>query len=53
VYLIPVGLATAWLLGESARLIRHYSGQRAMSVFKVSNLYLSVVLLAIVVATLV
>lgn len=51
-YLAPVLLATLWLLGESARLIRDYSGARALSVFKVSNLYLALVLLAIVLATL-
>lgn len=53
VYLAPVALATLWLLRESATLIREYSGARALSVFKVSNIYLSLVLLAIVVATLI
>lgn len=52
-YLAPVLLATLWLLRESAALIRDYSGARALSVFKVSNIYLSLVLLAIVIATLV
>lgn len=52
-YLAPVVLATLWLLRESAALIRDYSGARALSVFKVSNIYLSLVLLAIVIATLV
>jgi protoheme IX farnesyltransferase len=49
-YLLPVGLATVWLLRESARLITDYSGARALTVFKVSNVYLSIVLLAICVA---
>jgi protoheme IX farnesyltransferase len=52
-YLVPVGLATLWLIRESAKLLHEYTGPRAMSVFKVSNLYLSIVLLAITVATLV
>ena len=52
-YLVPVGLATVWLLRESARLLRDYSGTRAMSVFKASNIYLSLVLLVICVVTLV
>lgn len=50
-YLIPVGVATIWLVAGSARLITQYTGPRAMSVFKVSNLYLSLVLLAICVTT--
>ncbi len=49
-YLIPVGLATVWLLRESARLLTDYSGARALTVFKVSNVYLSLVLLVICVA---
>ncbi|HEX3052471.1 MAG TPA: heme o synthase [Aggregatilineaceae bacterium] len=53
IYLVPVGLATLWLGRESVRLIRDYTGPRAMNVFKVSNLYLSIVLLAICVATLI
>ncbi len=52
-YLLAVAPATVWLLAESARLIRDYGGPRAMSVFKVSNIYLSLVLLAVVVATLI
>lgn len=52
-YLVPVALGTIWLLRESMRLIADYSGPRAMTVFKVSNLYLSLVLTAICVVTLV
>ncbi|NDJ77110.1 MAG: protoheme IX farnesyltransferase [Chloroflexi bacterium] len=52
-YLLPVGPATLWMLRESARLRRDYSGKRALRVFTVSNVYLSIVLLAIVVVTLV
>ncbi|MBN1967400.1 MAG: protoheme IX farnesyltransferase, partial [Anaerolineae bacterium] len=50
-YFVPVALATAWMLGESARLLTDTSGARAMSVFKASNIYLGVVLLAATVAT--
>jgi len=49
---IPVA-ATAWLWKAAASLRWHYTGQRALSVFKVSNVYLSLILLAIVVASLV
>ena len=52
-YLVPVGLASAWLLRESRLLAIDYSGQRALHVFKVSNSYLALVLLAICVVTLV
>ncbi len=50
-YLIPVLPATVWLLRESARLLVDYSGKRALTVFKVSNLYLSLVLLAVCAAS--
>jgi protoheme IX farnesyltransferase len=52
-YLIPVLLMTLWVLREAARLITDYTGSRALSVFKVSNIYLSVVLMAVCFATLV
>jgi protoheme IX farnesyltransferase len=52
-YLVPVSAATLWLLWESGRLIIAYTGAQAMRVFKVSNMYLSLVLLAICVAVLV
>lgn len=52
VYLVPVALATLWLVRESVRLIGHYTGPQAMSVFKVSNIYLSIVLLAVCIGTL-
>ena len=48
----PVALATLWLVRESVRLIGHYTGPQAMSVFKVSNIYLSIVLLAVCIGTL-
>jgi heme O synthase-like polyprenyltransferase len=44
---------TAWMVREAARLLTEYTGSRALSVFKVSNIYLSVVLLAVCFATLV
>jgi heme o synthase len=52
-YLVPVVLATAWLARETARLVPDYSGSQALNVFKVSNIYLSLVLLAICIATVV
>jgi protoheme IX farnesyltransferase len=52
-YLVPVLLMTLWVLREAARLLTDYTGSRALSVFKVSNIYLSVVLLAVCFATLV
>lgn len=52
-YLIPVLFMTVWVVREAARLLTDYTGSRALSVFKVSNLYLSVVLMAVCVATLV
>jgi protoheme IX farnesyltransferase len=52
-YLIPVLLMTLWVLREAARLITDYTGSRALSVFKVSNIYLSVVLMAVCFAALV
>ncbi|MGQ9849328.1 MAG: heme o synthase [Aggregatilineaceae bacterium] len=52
-YLVPAALATAWLWKAAASLRWHYTGQRALSVFKVSNVYLSLILLAIVISCLV
>jgi protoheme IX farnesyltransferase len=50
VYFAPVALASLWLLRESAMLLTEYTGPRAIRVFKVTNIYLSIVLLAICVA---
>jgi protoheme IX farnesyltransferase len=52
-YLVPVLAATLWLLGETVRLVWQYTAPQAMRVFKVSNLYLTLVLLAICVAAVV
>lgn|SRR5690554_4486775 len=49
-YLALVAPATLWLMRESVALKWSYTAPRAMSVFKVSNIYLSVVLLAVAVA---
>ncbi len=46
-YLVPVVLATAYLVGEGWRLLISPSGRRAWRVFHASNLYLALVLLAI------
>ncbi len=46
-YLVPVALATAYLVGEGWRLLVSPSGRRAWRVFHASNLYLALILLAI------
>jgi len=51
-YLVPVALATAWMVWGVASLRVHYTSKRALSVFKVSNLYLSFVLFAVTVVSL-
>lgn len=53
VYLIPVAAGTLALLRETTQLVTHYTGGQAMRVFHASNMYLSLVLLAICVAVLV
>jgi protoheme IX farnesyltransferase len=50
-YLLAAAPATAWLWKAAASLRMQYTGQRALRVFKVSNVYLSLILLAIVVAS--
>lgn len=52
VYLLATLPATLWLWRASWALRAEYSGPRALSVFKVSNIYLSLVLLAVVIASL-
>jgi heme O synthase-like polyprenyltransferase len=52
-YLVPVLLMTVWMAREAAHLLTDYTGSRALSVFKVSNIFLSVVLIAVCFATLV
>jgi protoheme IX farnesyltransferase len=52
-YAVPVGIGTLWLLRETVKLVSHYTGSQAMRVFHASNMYLSLVLLAICVAVLV
>jgi protoheme IX farnesyltransferase len=52
-YAIPIAVGTLWLLRETAKLVTQYTGGQAMRVFHASNLYLSLVLLAICVAVLV
>ena len=51
-YLLVALPATLWLWRASWALREEYTGPRALTVFKVSNVYLSLVLLAIVVASL-
>jgi protoheme IX farnesyltransferase len=45
VYLAPVGLATIDLLWRNVRLLRTPEGKQAFSLFKASNIYLTVVIL--------
>lgn len=52
-YLAPIGAATIWLAKESYLLIRRGGhAQQAMTLFKVSNIYLALVLLFICIAAL-
>ena len=53
VYLIPIVLATVWILWHSIRLITHPERQQAFKVFKISNLYLGLVLIFIYIGTLI
>lgn len=46
-YAIPTGLATLWLGWHSVRLVLHPDRSQAFTLFKVSNIYLGIVLLAI------
>ncbi len=50
-YLLPVAPVTLWLLAESVQLRAQYTGARALRLFHVSNGYLSLVLLVIVLVT--
>jgi len=51
-YLVPVFVATAYMLGEGVRLLIAPTGRRAWHVFHASNLYLATLLLAICLDTL-
>jgi len=52
-YFVPVGLATVDLIARNVRLLVEPTARRAFSLFKVSNLYLALVLLLICVDALV
>ncbi len=52
-YLVPVGLATVDLIGRNVRLLVTPSPKLALSLFKASNIYLTLVLLLVCVDTLV
>ena len=52
-YLIPISLATLWMTWESIRLIMNPEKDQAFKVFKLSNLYLGLVLIFIYSSTLV
>ena len=49
-YAVPVGIATAVLLWQGAWLVADPSKRRAYRLFHTSNLYLAVVLLAVMIA---
>ncbi len=51
-YLVPVFVVTAYMLGEGVRLLIAPTGRRAWRVFHASNLYLATLLLAICLDTL-
>lgn len=46
-YAVPTIAATVWLAWHSVRLVLHPDRSRALTLFKVSNIYLGIVLLAI------
>jgi heme O synthase-like polyprenyltransferase len=46
-YFVPVGLASVDLIARNVRLVAEPTSKRAFSLFKVSNLYLALVLLLI------
>ncbi|MBT3337916.1 MAG: protoheme IX farnesyltransferase [Anaerolineae bacterium] len=52
-YFMPIAIATLWALSHSIRLITHSDQKQAFRVFKVSNLYLGLVLVFIYISTLV
>jgi protoheme IX farnesyltransferase len=53
VYAVPTIAATVWLGWHSIRLVQRPDRPRAFTLFKVSNIYLGIVLLAIYIGTLV
>ena len=53
IYLIPIAMATLWMASHSIRLITHPDQKQAFKVFKISNLYLGLVLIFIYIGTLV
>ncbi len=52
-YFIPILLATIWMILDSIRLITRPEHQQAFKVFKLSNLYLGLVLIFIYIGTLI
>jgi len=52
IYAVPTLMATIWLGWHSLRLVHRPDRSRAFTLFKVSNIYLGIVLLAIYVGTL-
>ncbi len=52
-YLVPILIGTIWIILHSIRLITHPDQKQAFKVFKISNLYLGLVLVFIYISTLV
>ena len=52
-YLIPITVATLWMASHSIRLITHPDQKQAFKVFKISNMYLGLVLVSIYIGTLI
>ncbi|MCP4140044.1 MAG: protoheme IX farnesyltransferase [Chloroflexi bacterium] len=53
IYFIPIAFATLWMASHSIRLVTHPDQKQAFKVFKISNLYLGLVLIFIYIGTLV
>ena len=53
IYFVPVLIATIWMISHSIRLVTYPNRQQAFKVFKVSNMYLGLVLLFIYLGTLI
>ena len=52
-YLIPISIASLWMAAHSIRLVRNPDRHQALKTFKVSNIYLSLVLVFVYLCTLV
>ena len=53
IYFVPILFATIWITWESIQLITHPEKTQAFKVFKISNLYLGLILIFIYIGTLI